>query len=90
MKVNQAFSLVNVDWSISTSNHKAHFDQILEQMRLKDGLDYLPRERSIEGRVFEHASDCRLLTKVIIQSKLEDTKEQAPSDPILTINMEEA
>jgi len=31
------------------------------QLSEHNGLNYVPRERNSDGRVFEHASDCRVL-----------------------------
>ena len=30
-------------------------------MKLKNGLNYVPRERTPDGRMFEHASDSSIL-----------------------------
>lgn len=34
-------------------------------MKTYGGLDYIPRERTAQGRLFEHASDCRSLLKLL-------------------------
>jgi hypothetical protein len=54
---------VNVNFEKSATNPKVHLTEILEQIKLKGGLDYLPRERTSSGRLFEHASECKVLLK---------------------------
>ena len=34
-------------------------------MQKHNGLNYVPRERSSDGRVFEHAADCKVLVEML-------------------------
>ena len=38
-----------------------HFQEIAEELTLHNGLNYTPREQNEDGRLFEHASDCKVL-----------------------------
>lgn len=40
---------------------KSHYQKIAEQLKQHNGLNYVPRERNPDGRLFEHASDSRVL-----------------------------
>ena len=40
---------------------KSHYQKVAEQLKEHNGLNYVPRERSPDGRLFEHASDSRVL-----------------------------
>jgi hypothetical protein len=42
-------------------NLPVHFHEIVEELVEHDGLNYVPRERTTDGRVFEHAADSRVL-----------------------------
>lgn len=54
-------ALLDVDFSKLLKNKKDHAQDILAELKLKGGLDYVPRERTPQGRLLEHASDCRSL-----------------------------
>jgi len=51
-----------------TGEPEKHWKDILEGLREKGGLDYLPRERTPEGRLYEHASECQVLFGVLIDA----------------------
>ena len=70
------FTLIEVDWSKKAQDASGHFEEVLGQMSAKGGLDYLPRERTRQGRVFEHACDCRVLVKIIASEGKEETKKK--------------
>ena len=38
-----------------------HFQEIAEELSEHNGLNYTPREQNEDGRLFEHASDCKVL-----------------------------
>lgn len=38
-----------------------HFHEVAEELTANNGLNYVPRERTTDGRVFEHAADCKVL-----------------------------
>ena len=38
-------------------------NDLITQLTQHGGLDYVPRERTPQGRMFEHASDCKILIK---------------------------
>jgi hypothetical protein len=72
LKIHQLFALVDVDYTevfafekvsspILESFLHSHYMAIAAQLKLHSGLNYVPRERNADGRVFEHASDCRVL-----------------------------
>ena len=54
-------SLLDVDFTLLVENKKQHAVDILQALTEKGGLDYVPRERTPQGRVFEHAADSNLL-----------------------------
>ena len=71
--------MVDVDFSKIDGQSKDQLDQVLAQLKEKGGLDYVPRERTPQGRVFEHASDCRVLLKHLQRLKGEhDTQKVSP------------
>ncbi len=61
MKLHQVLALVNVDYTKLLSNKKEHAQQILAFLQKHDGLAFVPRERSIQGRSFEHALESKSL-----------------------------
>lgn len=83
LKLHQIFALVDVSFDQlgSPQRNKTiihHFSQIAEQLRKHNGLNYVPRDRTIDGRVFEHAADCKvlidLLAKIEVVNDLEDVQ----------------
>lgn len=49
-----------------------------EQLQIHNGLNYVPRERSSNGRVFEHAADSRVLIDQLVNlpdAKVTSSKE---------------
>ena len=77
LKVHQIFALVDVDFSkvfpsngtltLRNSNITSHYHDIVEQLSMCNGLNYCPREKSSNGRVFEHAADSKILIDHLIQ-----------------------
>lgn len=70
LKIHQIFALVDVKYANAlpsgstgarASNLQTHFQEIISQLSLHNGLNYVPRERSIKGRVFEHAADSKVV-----------------------------
>jgi len=67
MKVHQAFALVDVDYEkvftadAFLTNAKVHLAELIGEMSKHNGLNYVPRERTPQGRVFEHAADARVM-----------------------------
>ena len=64
------FALVDVNYenvlpSIDQSSREHHIISHLSEVALAllkhNGLDYVPRERNVQGRVFEHAADSKVL-----------------------------
>lgn len=51
--------------STREKNLMAHFKEVSQQMQKHNGLNYVPRERSVDGRVFEHAADCKVLVDLL-------------------------
>ena len=47
--------------NIREKNLISHFQEVAHKLLEKDGLNYVPRERTTDGRVFEHACDCKVL-----------------------------
>lgn len=69
-KIHQIFALVDVNYehvfptastSIRDKNLMTHFNEVAEELSRHNGLNYVPRERTTDGRVFEHAADCKVL-----------------------------
>ena len=70
LKIHQIFALVDVKYdhvfpatahAIREKNLMSHFQDVASQLLKKDGLDYVPRDRTTDGRVFEHACDCKVV-----------------------------
>ena len=59
-------ALIDADFSLLASDKKQHAADILKAIRAKGGLEYSPRERTIQGRVFQHAADSRLLVEHLV------------------------
>ena len=73
LKIHQIFALVDVNYTTVLGsgsrgqNLQAHFQEITAQLNEHNGLNYVPRERSIKGRVFEHAADSKVLIDQLCQ-----------------------
>ena len=74
MKVHQILALVDVKYDsvfptdstlTRDKNLMSHFHEVAMQMQKHNGLNYVPREKSIDGRVFEHAADCKVLVDLL-------------------------
>jgi hypothetical protein len=65
-----------------SKNLPVHFHEIVEELLEHDGLNYVPRERSTDGRVFEHAADSRVLIDHLLG--LPDSHVSASSNDTLT------
>ena len=70
LKLHQILALVDVSFepvlpaktmSVRSQNLPVHFHEIVEELQEHNGLNYVPRERSNDGRMFEHAADSRIL-----------------------------
>ena len=70
LKLHQIFALVDVDYKTALASHSVlerkekagtHLAELAQQLAEHDGLNYVPREITIRGRVFEHAADSRVL-----------------------------
>lgn len=59
-----------IDFSMLTTDVKAHAEEILTQLKSKGGLEYVPRERTLQGRLLEHATDTKSLLKHLLEVKL--------------------
>lgn len=59
VKYEHVFSTVST--SIREKNLMTHFKEVAEELAAHNGLNYVPRERTTDGRVFEHAADCKVL-----------------------------
>ena len=84
LKLHQVLALVEVDYSRVFSNDaeresdwKTHAKELLEQLDKHDGLNYVPRERTPQGRSFEQATDSRVLVSHL--KDLEDVKPNSAS-----------
>jgi len=87
LKIHQIFALVDVNYetvfpaassSSRASSIQNHFREIAEQLSAHNGLNYVPRERSSNGRVFEHAADSRVLIDQLVN--LPDAKVSMSKD----------
>ena len=85
LKIHQVLALLDIDWTKAGATED-HSKEILASLKKHGGLDYLPRERTPAGRSFEHASDCRILLKLIMKSEVVEDKE-AKNEKILSINL---
>jgi len=52
--------------SLRASSINDHFREMAEKLSKHNGLNYVPRERSSNGRVFEHAADSRVLIDQLV------------------------
>jgi len=85
LKVHQIFALVDVDFSkvfpsngtmsLRGGNLSSHYFDIVEQLSMYNGLNYCPREKTSNGRVFEHAADSKVLIDHLIQMQDNTLKE---------------
>ena len=60
------FALLDIDLAKASGSAKEAqeaLNDMLSQLNKHGGLDYIPRERTPQGRMFEHASDCKILIK---------------------------
>jgi hypothetical protein len=58
----------------------------LQALTKKGGLDYVPRERTPQGRVFEHAADSNLLVKHLLSIKVPPTEKTTLKEPVFYIS----
>ena len=87
LKIHQIFALVDVSYesvfpagsgSTRANSVNNHFREMAEQLQIHNGLNYVPRERSSNGRVFEHAADSRVLIDQLVNlpdAKVTSSKE---------------
>ena len=61
--------------TLRNSNITSHYHDIVEQLSMCNGLNYCPREKSSNGRVFEHAADSKILIDHLIQLQDNTVKE---------------
>lgn len=45
------------------------YQEIYEELNLHNGLNYVPRERTPDGRIFEHASEASTLLNYLVNLK---------------------
>ena len=74
LKLHQIFALIDVDYDkVFTEDREinilGHLSEIALGLMKKNGLDYCPREKSNEGRVFEHAADSKVLIDHLVHVK---------------------
>lgn len=74
--MHQIFALVDVKYEhvfptvsggLREKNILTHFREVAEELAAHNGLNYVPRERTTDGRVFEHAADCKVLIDHLAQ-----------------------
>lgn len=72
--MHQVFSLVDTKFesvfptdSVATreKNLSAHVEQVLTELKKHNGLNYVPRERTSDGRIFEHAADSKVMADLL-------------------------
>ena len=54
---------------------KSHYFKVAEQLKEVNGLNYVPRERNPDGRLFEHASDSRVLIDHLANINAQNTNQ---------------
>jgi hypothetical protein len=67
-------ALVNFDLGLIAENPEAALKEILSSLSGIGGLDYLPRERTPQGRLFDHACDSRILLNLLLSKGVEKVK----------------
>lgn len=74
LKLHQVLALVDTKFdqvfptdSVSSreKNLPAHINQVLTELKKHNGLNYVPRERTSDGRIFEHAADSKVMTDLL-------------------------
>lgn len=63
VKLHQALGLIEGDFSKLASDSVSHIKELLASLEAKGSLDFYSRQRSTNGRVFEHAAECKLLVQ---------------------------
>ena len=97
LKVNQVtFDLLKVqmlalaDFSLEDglSNKENALKDILEALGKHRGLDYVPKEQTPQGRLFEHASECRSLLNHLQRVPLSESLEGVKAESIYYVKLE--
>ena len=74
LKLHQVLALVDTKFeqvfptdSVSTRerNLANHLKEVITEMQKQNGLNYVPRERTSDGRIFEHAADSKVLSDLL-------------------------
>ena len=78
--------MVEVDWSLESGEEA--FNAVLKELSTKGGLDYLPRERTSQGRIFEHACDAKLLSHLITTNPQKSQSSEASQRILFCIRLE--
>ena len=77
-----------MDYSKAKSAPADHLKELTSKLQAKGGLDYVPRERTPQGRVFDHAADSRLLLSHLISLDVPATVSKV--EPVFWINSTES
>lgn len=101
LKIHQIFALLDVDFEKVLSSDSvgrdqsisAHLKEVAQFIMAKGGFEYCPRQRTTEGRMFEHAADSKILidhltelnapigVKVLASNLFIKLANEAPADP---------
>lgn len=84
--------LALVDFSLEDglSNKEKALKDVLEALGKHRGLDYVPKEQTPQGRLFEHASECRSLLNYLQSVPLSEEAEGVKADSIYYVKLEGA
>ena len=75
------FALLDIDLGRALNEPEEALKELISQLDKNGGLDYLPRERTPQGRLFEHASECRILLKHLQQQVTDSTENEVKQGP---------
>ena len=79
--------MLNVDFSKAKELTAEHLRDLLEQIKLNNGLEYCPREQTPQGRQFEHASVLipliETLRKVVVDSTSDSSASKVDFEIVL-------
>jgi hypothetical protein len=84
----QVLALIDADFNKVITDKVAHSNDLIAALNEKNGLEYAPRERSVQGRVFEHAADSKILLDHLLSIKLVKS-EAKPLSPLFFISTRE-
>lgn len=81
-------ALLDLSLEDALSNKDKALKEILEGLSKHRGLDYVPKEQTPQGRLFEHASECKSLLAHLQGVPLDEALEAVKADDIYYIKLD--